>query len=131
MVDIVVQKDKSPCLELEESADQEICIRSASFHPEDVGDMFISDVELAPYSIVLQHKRSYSIFLLYEICPQSQDSSVGMAVSYRMDSWGLIPSRDMGLLCTPQHPDWLSGQPDLLSSRYWELVYLRVKAAGE
>jgi hypothetical protein len=80
VMDIVVQRDKSPpSLELKSKQARNIQKWSASFHPEDVSDMLISNIKLCLYSIVLQPKRSCSIILLlYEMCPQSQNSSVAI-----------------------------------------------------
>jgi hypothetical protein len=51
----------------------------------------------------------------------SQDSSGGIQMGYRLDSWGLIPGRSKRFFYSPHHPDQLWSPPSLLSNEHWGL----------
>jgi hypothetical protein len=45
----------------------------------------------------------------------SQNSSIGIAMGYRLNGWRSIPNRDKILFSFPQNPDRLWDQPSLLT----------------
>jgi hypothetical protein len=52
----------------------------------------------------------------------SQDSSVGIAIDYGMESHGLIPGSFKRFISTLEHPDRFWGSPSLLYNGYHGLL---------
>jgi hypothetical protein len=50
--------------------------------------------------------------------------SVSIVTGYGLDIKGSIPGRGKRFFFSPQHPDWILGQPTLLSNGYWGLFPL-------
>jgi hypothetical protein len=80
----------------------------------------MTDHHLLPPSSSRDFQNKPGIGLEYHI-HESWDSSVGIAMDYGLDSWGLILGRSKIFFSTPYSPDQLWGPPSLLTNVYWGL----------
>jgi hypothetical protein len=75
------------------------------------------NIQLLLIKSVLHVKLAGSLLILYNVskCARNKKSSVSIAMGYRLDSRGSIPSKTK-CFSSPHHPDWLWGPPSLSSN---------------